>query len=764
MGIRSTVLCWSALGFVLIGNLEAQKPSTLPQQVGEVGHPQGMMSAGRPMTPDDLFSIRSYTTTRVSPDGEAVAVVINSSAPGVSGFEGDSVTSNRRTELWVASRDGHSQRRTIPERSNEVSQWNPIWSPDGQHLAFFSNNGQKGAFLQVWDRATGRVRQLAISGIDISTAINIGFESLYRGDCVLWLDNTHLIAAILPEGAHPLAFDDRNAHIPVDGMSSEARGLNSTAITASSPPRPRSMPEAQLGVFDTRTGSFRTIAYVPVWLTQGKLYVVLSADKSWAAVVTEMPPDTVNPESPFAIDNLSWGRLGIASLTEDNREVRWIDSVRLAAYYPAIRWEKNGSSFAIIARQRVIHGPTNLAVVDAPSAVLRTRAVLDSHRLEVDERLASKDPGWGIQDLAWLPNGKMAVKTDHQRITPEGPDYLWWTVSDQNATRLTTEEEALVKDEGPSKRDAVKLETSETGRLYEKDAAGHETTIFPDLNPQLTKIAPAQSMNFEYKSATGETLHAHLVLPYGYVKGRHYPTVVSVYAGDVLSGNERAPGRGDESSLLPGRGYAVLEPSMPLTPVGVPGDPMLHLNDGVDPAVDRAIELGIVDPDRLAVMGSSYGGYGVFGLLTQTHRYRAGIAMMAVSDMAAFYGQFGAGLNYIDPEDAAKLGPWMSESSQLRMGVPPWVDPDRYVRNSPFYAADKITTPLLIVSGDLDRNTGAQDDAMFTALYRQGKRAEYVRYLGEGHGLESPANIRDLWQRTFSWLDEYLGETTVKTP
>jgi dipeptidyl aminopeptidase/acylaminoacyl peptidase len=89
------------------------------------------------------------------------------------------------------------------------------------------------------------------------------------------------------------------------------------------------------------------------------------------------------------------------------------------------------------------------------------------------------------------------------------------------------------------------------------------------------------------------------------------------------------------------------------------------------------------------------------------------------------------------------------------MGVPLLADPARYLRNSPVFAADRITTPLLIVSGDLDM-MGIQSEAMFTMLNRQGKRAEFVRYLGEGHELDSPANVLDLWQRVFNWLDTYV--------
>ncbi len=65
-----------------------------------------------------------------------------------------------------------------------------------------------------------------------------------------------------------------------------------------------------------------------------------------------------------------------------------------------------------------------------------------------------------------------------------------------------------------------------------------------------------------------------------------------------------------------------------------------------------------------------------------------------------------------------------------------------------------MQTPLLIIQGDRDYVPVQQGEEVFTALYRQGKRAEFVRYWGEGHVLESPANIRDMWQRILAWFEE----------
>jgi dipeptidyl aminopeptidase/acylaminoacyl peptidase len=105
----------------------------------------------------------------------------------------------------------------------------------------------------------------------------------------------------------------------------------------------------------------------------------------------------------------------------------------------------------------------------------------------------------------------------------------------------------------------------------------------------------------------------------------------------------------------------------------------------------------------------------------------------------------------------------MAEAGQLRMGSPPWKDFYRYLRNSPLFYVDRIETPLMIIQGDLDYVAMQQGEQVFTALHRQNKRAMFVRYWGEGHVLESPANIRDLWGRIYGWFDQLLQAQNVTT-
>lgn len=127
-----------------------------------------------------------------------------------------------------------------------------------------------------------------------------------------------------------------------------------------------------------------------------------------------------------------------------------------------------------------------------------------------------------------------------------------------------------------------------------------------------------------------------------------------------------------------------------------------------------------------------------------------------LSDLISLYGTFDARFRY-EPfahENPARMS--LAEVGQTRMGNPPWKDWGRYVRNSPLFYVDRVETPLMIIQGDMDFVAMQQGEQFFTALYRQNKRARFVRYWGEGHVLGSPPNIRDMWQQIYAWFDEFL--------
>jgi len=321
----------------------------------------------------------------------------------------------------------------------------------------------------------------------------------------------------------------------------------------------------------------------------------------------------------------------------------------------------------------------------------------------------------------------------------------------------------------PSRRLAAFTSVTRDGNSLwvAKTYPDRESRLILKTNTYLSDIDEGKRLQISYRSLDGQELNAWLTLPPGYQKGRRYPMIADVYAGRVLGhqptrwSNINFSPAMNNIQLLAGLGYVVLEPSMPLKPYSAKdgSDPFMELTKGVIPAVEKAIELGIADPKRLGLIGTSFGGYSTYGIVAQTNRFQAAVALMGPSNLTSFYGVFDARRRFNDVPDDNFVGIWSNETGQSRMVNPPWKDVQRYVRNSPVFYADRVETPLMIIQGDMDYVPVQQGEEFFTALYRQGKRAAFVRYWGEGHGFDSPANIRNALNRTTAWFDEFLDIT-----
>src|SRR5262249_43234995 len=280
-----------------------------------------------------------------------------------------------------------------------------------------------------------------------------------------------------------------------------------------------------------------------------------------------------------------------------------------------------------------------------------------------------------------------------------------------------------------------------------------------EINTFSRYIATAEAKKIEYRGLDGKLLTGWLLLPFHYIPGKRYPLITWAYAGSMLG--DKSPKLFNIGShigdypmclqLLAARGYAVLYPSMPLEPIEKASDPYLELTKGILPAIDKVIDMGVADQHRLGLIGFSLGGYSVYGLITQTNRFSAAIAGAGPTDLVSSYGTFDAGSRYDDSYHRPYLM-GLTENGQFRMGSPLWKDYDRYRRNSPINYVEKVQTPLMIIHGDLDIIPIQQAEQFFVALERQNKRAQFVRYWGENHVIESPANIKDMWRRIYDWF------------
>jgi dipeptidyl aminopeptidase/acylaminoacyl peptidase len=236
------------------------------------------------------------------------------------------------------------------------------------------------------------------------------------------------------------------------------------------------------------------------------------------------------------------------------------------------------------------------------------------------------------------------------------------------------------------------------------------------------------------------------MLPVGYQPGKRYPLIMWVYSGTFTSakvflfGLERGDSIGASlnAQMLASHGYAVLVPDAPIKE----GSVALDVLKTVMPALAKVVDMGIADSQRCGIFGHSFGGYATLALITQTARFRAAVAYAPATDLVGEYGR----------------GPASIETGQLQLGGPLPLYPQRYIQNSPVFYLDRVTTPVLLIHGEIDALPISNSEAVFNGLKRWNKDVTFARYAAEGHILENPANVVDFWRRVIEFFNKYLKQ------
>ncbi|MGH7027472.1 alpha/beta hydrolase family protein [Brevundimonas sp.] len=279
---------------------------------------------------------------------------------------------------------------------------------------------------------------------------------------------------------------------------------------------------------------------------------------------------------------------------------------------------------------------------------------------------------------------------------------------------------------------------------------------FIRLNDRLSEIAFASAEAVTHQSADGAPLVSWLYRPLK--TDAHKPALIVIpYPG----GPAHAPTSPEDGvtanvQLMTAAGYAVLIPSLPRPDKR--GEPAIGMADDILAAVDAAAPLEAFDPDRVVLWGHSFGAFAAVAAATQSDRFSAVIAANGAYNLLSAWGQFSLTPS-LSPEDGLPVrsrAGWV-ETGQGGLGSPPFADTDRYVRNSPALAADRISAPVLLFTADRDYVPPGQAEELFSALYRQQKDVVLVTYRGEGHVLSSPANIQDMYATIWRWLDQIIG-------
>lgn len=281
--------------------------------------------------------------------------------------------------------------------------------------------------------------------------------------------------------------------------------------------------------------------------------------------------------------------------------------------------------------------------------------------------------------------------------------------------------------------------------LYTSDPSFAAPKRLTTLNPWVADRKLPKSELVKYRDADGKELYGVLRYPVDYVAGRKVPVIFELYETFFDNGfNARA-------TFLGHHGYAFFTPSVNLV-VGRPGESWAK---GVTAAANKLIDMGVADPDRLGVEGTSYGGYATVLLLTQTDRFKAAVNISGKVDLISFY------------TDSPRLGvrnTHAAEKSQDRIGGTLWEYPERYLDHSAIMRADRIKTPLLCLTGDQDPNVpDSQSREIYYALRRLGREVEWVHYVNGAHRPpDSVAEAIDFETRILKWFDKYLKKDDTK--
>jgi acetyl esterase/lipase len=281
------------------------------------------------------------------------------------------------------------------------------------------------------------------------------------------------------------------------------------------------------------------------------------------------------------------------------------------------------------------------------------------------------------------------------------------------------------------------------------DSAKDELVQLGQQRPDIDARRMADTDFYRFKARDGREIPAYVTHPKG--KGP-WPTVVLVHGGPWVRGAHWE--WASERQFLASRGYLVVEPEYR----GSTGYGSAHfmaglkqwgaaMQDDVADATTWAAAKGWSDPKRVCIMGGSYGGYStLMGLVRDGALYRCGIAAYAPTDLIAMYDYWWS--------DAGN--DWQSFGMPQMMGDKV-KDADLLRAASPVLQAAKITKPLMLVQGGLDRRVPYQHaEAMRDALKSAGHPPTWVPYSDEGHGLAKPENRYDLYQRVEAFLAENL--------
>ncbi|MBL8269713.1 prolyl oligopeptidase family serine peptidase, partial [Steroidobacter sp.] len=669
--------------------------------------------AKRSIDLDDLLTIRTPQMLRLSADGQWLVYRV---------AEGDLATNRPILQptcfFVVSTKQPNATSRALSLDAATVS--NVIWTPDGKGLVYSTD-----AELRLLDIASGEHTPLLSAQALQKCCDEGGRYEKFGYEMAFSPDGRYLALQVsrvtkVPTAPKPLrsieVLDPRQEILPQD------RTLN------------------QLWVLDMRSREPR--------LAVSEDYEVVSFD--WSPDSTQFvfagcrsaAPGMMRKYCPWVSD------LFVANA--ERGDVRVLIDREGADVRP--RWSPDGRTIAFLSQPFLPPGAeydgafvTTLAVVDASGAA--PPRFIGEHLDRVASTSIEYAPQWTLDGAA------LDIKASHHL----SQHVFRVRLRDGNVTRLTPRTERHYWESSYS-ADGRTVAFTEEGVGVPADILVSATTrmsprVLTHLNPEWDSLTVPTAQTVHWPSADGRwTIHGLLIKPSHYQAGRRYPLLVAIQGG---------PGQVDQVANPPHqmypvlalveRGYAVLLPNSR----GRDGfgrafrhairdeqSYVLHQAQDVIDGVDAMIASGLADPDKLGLLGFSYGETLGLQVLRTTDRFRAAVV--------------GGGTPHL-------LSDLQAAPSELRplyrdlYGLSSPFDPAviaRAFEQTALFSLHRISTPVMIEAGE--RDSVAQDSMLFAGLRDFGLPAELHVIPRSGHGWEEPLLLKDAYERQVAWLDYWL--------
>jgi len=630
---------------------------------------------------DALFGMREFQQAEISPDGKHVAWV--ESLPGPGGAPSDNAA------IYVADLSAPAAARRITAGDGKVAheEHDVAWSPDSKRLAFLSDVAKKGQLQLCLATLSGSpVRQLT------------HLKGFLSGPG--WAPDGKTIAVLFTENATrrsgPLV-----AETPDEGVVSEDFLEQRLALVDVSTSRLRQISPADLYVYEFD------------WSPDSKQLVITDAhgngDNNWYIAVLS----TIEAASGTMHDVLAKPGMQIA-------EPRWSPDGKLIAFLGGL-----------MSDEPIPGGDVYTIPISGGGA----------RNLTPD----SKSSGTALN---WAPDSSGIVVTG----IADGQTFIARLDLNQTLKAVWTGPESLplgrfvpyVSFANDGKTTAVIRQSFSQPPEVWAGAIGE----WKQITHRNAALRPAwgEAKSLRWTTDIGG-VQGWLIYPLNFDPEKKYPLVVWVHGGPAWAAQPMWPTRLHYSFALPSQGYFLLLPNMrgsygqgeKFTRANVKDFGYGDFRDIVA-GVDEAIKQAPVDPDRVGITGWSYGGYMTMWAVTQTNRFRAGVAGAGLANYLSYYGQ-------------NKIDEWMIPY----FGATVYDDPAVYARSSPITFIKNVKTPTLVVVGDRDGECPSpQSYEFWHALKTLGVPTQFVIYENEGHEFANPAHSRDVIDRTISWFRQYL--------